>query len=67
MQNEENVELPQAYSSSLSTSEYSAPMDPSLFYPPWSACTDDTKQPAAPHINLKSRYSSLTGALCVLE
>ncbi|XP_062364428.1 meiosis-specific coiled-coil domain-containing protein MEIOC [Cinclus cinclus] len=54
-QNEENAELPQAYSSSLSTSEYSAPMDPSLLYPPWSTCTDDTKQPAAPQINLKSR------------
>uniref|UniRef100_A0A8C3DET2 Meiosis specific with coiled-coil domain n=2 Tax=Corvus moneduloides TaxID=1196302 RepID=A0A8C3DET2_CORMO len=55
LQNEENVELPQAYSSSLSTSEYSAPVDPSLLYPPWSTCTDDTKQPAAPQVNLKSR------------
>lgn len=55
MQNEENVELPQTYSSSPSTLEYSAPLDPSLLYPSWSTCTDDTKQPAAPQMNLKSR------------
>ncbi|XP_017693601.1 PREDICTED: meiosis-specific coiled-coil domain-containing protein MEIOC isoform X1 [Lepidothrix coronata] len=54
-QNEENVELPQTYSSSLSTSEYSAPVDPSLLYPPWSTCADDSKQPSAPQINLKPR------------
>lgn len=55
MQNEENVELPQTYSSSLTALEYSAPMDPSLLYPSWSTCTDDNKQSAAPQINLKSR------------
>ncbi|XP_071433461.1 meiosis-specific coiled-coil domain-containing protein MEIOC [Pithys albifrons albifrons] len=55
MENEDNVELPQTYSSSLSPSEYSAPMDPSLLYPPWSTCTDDTKQPPAPQVNLKPR------------
>ncbi|KAM6189954.1 meiosis-specific coiled-coil domain-containing protein MEIOC isoform 1-T1 [Sarcoramphus papa] len=54
-QNEENVELPQTYSSSLSTSEYSAPVDSSLLYAPWSAYGDDTKQPAASQINIKSR------------
>ncbi|XP_037267151.1 meiosis-specific coiled-coil domain-containing protein MEIOC [Falco rusticolus] len=54
-QNEENVELPQTYDSSLSTSEYSAAMDTSLLYAPWSACGDDTKQPAASQINMKSR------------
>ena len=55
MQNEENVELPQTYSSSLSTSEYSAPVDPSLLYAPWSAYGDDTKQPPAAQINVKCR------------
>ncbi|XP_074973442.1 meiosis-specific coiled-coil domain-containing protein MEIOC [Phalacrocorax aristotelis] len=54
-QNEENVELPQTYSSSLSTSEYSAPVDSSLLYAPWSTYADDTKEPAAPQINMKSR------------
>ncbi|KAM6238441.1 meiosis-specific coiled-coil domain-containing protein MEIOC [Porphyrio hochstetteri] len=54
-QNEENLELPQTYSSSLSTSEYSAPVDTSLLYAPWSTYGDDTKQPAASQINLKSR------------
>ncbi|KAM6368583.1 meiosis-specific coiled-coil domain-containing protein MEIOC [Pluvialis apricaria] len=54
-QNEENVELPQTYSSSFSTSEYSAPVDSSLLYAPWSTCGDDTKQPAASQINTKSR------------
>ncbi|XP_054657065.1 meiosis-specific coiled-coil domain-containing protein MEIOC [Grus americana] len=54
-QNEENVELPQTFSSSLSTSEYSAPVDSSLLYTPWSTCGDDTKQPAASQINMKSR------------
>lgn len=55
MQNEENVELPQTYSSSFSTSEYSAPVDSSLLYAPWSTYGDDTKQPAASQINTKSR------------
>ncbi|XP_075299962.1 meiosis-specific coiled-coil domain-containing protein MEIOC isoform X2 [Opisthocomus hoazin] len=54
-QNEENVELPQTYSSSLSTSEYSAPVDPSLLYAPWSTYGDDTKQPPAAQINVKCR------------
>ncbi|XP_009952950.1 PREDICTED: uncharacterized protein C17orf104 homolog, partial [Leptosomus discolor] len=54
-QNEENVELPQTYSSSLSTSEYSVPVDSSLLYAPWSSCGDEPKQPAAPQIHGKSR------------
>ncbi|XP_010086176.1 PREDICTED: uncharacterized protein C17orf104 homolog, partial [Pterocles gutturalis] len=54
-QNEENVELPQTYGSSLSTSEYSAPVDPSLVYTPWSTYGDDAKPPAASQINIKSR------------
>ncbi|XP_054080513.1 meiosis-specific coiled-coil domain-containing protein MEIOC [Rissa tridactyla] len=54
-QTEENVELPQTYSSSLSTSEYSAPVDSSLLYAPWSTYGDDTKQPPASQINVKSR------------
>ncbi|NWS43224.1 MEIOC protein, partial [Probosciger aterrimus] len=53
-QNEENVELPQTYSSSLSTSEYT-PVDFSLSYVPWSTYGDDTKQPAAAQSNVKSR------------
>lgn len=55
MQNEENVDLPQTYSSSLSTSEYSAPVDPSLLYAPWSVYGDDNKQSATSQINVKSR------------
>lgn len=55
MQNEENVDLPQTYSSSLSTSEYSAPADPSLLYAPWSVYGDDNKQSATSQINVKSR------------
>lgn len=47
-QNEEKVELPQNYGSSLSVPDFSAPMDPSLLYLPWSTCGDDSKQPAAP-------------------
>ncbi|NXI50706.1 MEIOC protein, partial [Chloroceryle aenea] len=54
-QNEENVELPQTYGSSHSTSEYSAPVDTSLFYTPWSTFGDDTKQLPASQINVKSR------------
>ncbi|CAM9808331.1 unnamed protein product [Bubo scandiacus] len=54
-QNEENVELSQTYSSALSTSDYSAPVDSSLLYTPWSTYGDDTKQPAASQINMKSR------------
>ncbi|KAM6399337.1 meiosis-specific coiled-coil domain-containing protein MEIOC [Rhynochetos jubatus] len=54
-QNEENVELPQTYSSTLSTSEFSAPVDSSLLYTPWSVCGDDAKQPASSQITMKSR------------
>ncbi|NXK18027.1 MEIOC protein, partial [Arenaria interpres] len=54
-QNEENVELPQTYSSSLSTSEFSAPVDSSLLYAPWSTYGDDTKPPAASQSSVKSR------------
>ncbi|XP_054252411.1 meiosis-specific coiled-coil domain-containing protein MEIOC [Indicator indicator] len=54
-QNEENVEVPQTYASSLSASEFSAPVDTSLLYTPWSTCGDDSKQPAASQISMKSR------------
>ncbi|XP_027301525.2 meiosis-specific coiled-coil domain-containing protein MEIOC isoform X1 [Anas platyrhynchos] len=57
-QNEENVDLPQTYSSSLSTSEYSAPADPSLLYAPWSVYGDDNKQSATSQINVKSRIQT---------
>ncbi|KAK2516678.1 hypothetical protein Q9966_015046, partial [Columba livia] len=55
MQNEESVELPQTYSSSLSTSEFSAPVDTSLLYTPWSTYGDDPKQPTVSQVNVKSR------------
>ncbi|XP_035749883.1 meiosis-specific coiled-coil domain-containing protein MEIOC [Egretta garzetta] len=54
-QNEENTELPPTYSSSLSTAEYSGPVDSSLLYAPWSTYGDDAKQPAASQISVKSR------------
>ncbi|XP_065712334.2 meiosis-specific coiled-coil domain-containing protein MEIOC [Patagioenas fasciata] len=54
-QNEESVELPQTYSSSLSTSEFSAPVDTSLLYTPWSTYGDDPKQPTVSQVNVKSR------------
>ncbi|XP_048783153.1 meiosis-specific coiled-coil domain-containing protein MEIOC isoform X2 [Lagopus muta] len=54
-QNEENVDPPQTYSSSLSTPEFSAAGDSSLLYTAWSVCGDDSKQPAAPQMNVKSR------------
>ncbi|OXB71701.1 UNVERIFIED_CONTAM: hypothetical protein H355_005873 [Colinus virginianus] len=54
MQNEENIDTPQTYSSSLSTPEYSAPVDSSLLYTLWSVCGDDNKQPAASQMNMKS-------------
>uniref|UniRef100_A0A669Q0C9 Meiosis specific with coiled-coil domain n=1 Tax=Phasianus colchicus TaxID=9054 RepID=A0A669Q0C9_PHACC len=57
-QNEENVDPPQTYSSSLSTPEYSAPVDSSLLYTPWSVCGDDNKQSAAPQMNVKSRVQT---------
>ncbi|XP_031456910.1 meiosis-specific coiled-coil domain-containing protein MEIOC isoform X2 [Phasianus colchicus] len=56
--NEENVDPPQTYSSSLSTPEYSAPVDSSLLYTPWSVCGDDNKQSAAPQMNVKSRVQT---------
>ncbi|XP_010144545.1 PREDICTED: uncharacterized protein C17orf104 homolog, partial [Buceros rhinoceros silvestris] len=56
-QNEENLELPQSYGSSLSMPDFSAPVDPSLLYLPWSTCGDDSKQPAAPpQLPVKARY-----------
>ncbi|NXG44280.1 MEIOC protein, partial [Psilopogon haemacephalus] len=54
-QNEENVEVPQTYASSLSMSEFSAPVDTSLLYTPWSTCGDEPKQPSASQISMKSR------------
>ncbi|XP_052555579.1 meiosis-specific coiled-coil domain-containing protein MEIOC [Tympanuchus pallidicinctus] len=54
-QNEENVDPPQTYSSSLSTPEFSAAGDSSLLYTAWSVCGDDSKQPAAPQMNVKPR------------
>lgn len=57
MQNEESIELPQTYSSSLSTSEFSAPVDTSLLYTPWSTYGDDPKQPTVSQVNVKSRYT----------
>uniref|UniRef100_A0A8C3JTM4 Meiosis specific with coiled-coil domain n=1 Tax=Calidris pygmaea TaxID=425635 RepID=A0A8C3JTM4_9CHAR len=56
--NEENVELPQTYSSSLSTSEFSAPVDSSLLYAPWSTYGDDTKPPPASQSSVKSRIQT---------
>ncbi|NXC37533.1 MEIOC protein, partial [Penelope pileata] len=58
LQNEENIDPPQTYSSSLSTPEYSAPVDSSLLYAPWSIYGDDNKQPAASQINVKSRIQT---------
>ncbi|XP_072212471.1 meiosis-specific coiled-coil domain-containing protein MEIOC [Excalfactoria chinensis] len=57
-QNEENVDPPQTYSSSLSTPEYSATVDSSLLYTPWSVCGDDNKQPITPQMNVKSRIQT---------
>ncbi|XP_015740963.1 meiosis-specific coiled-coil domain-containing protein MEIOC [Coturnix japonica] len=57
-QNEENVDPPQTYSSSLSTPEFSAPVDSSLLYTPWSVCGDDNKQPVVPQMNVKSRIQT---------
>ncbi|OXB56664.1 hypothetical protein ASZ78_003955 [Callipepla squamata] len=54
MENEENIDTPQTYSSSLSTPECSAPVDSSLLYTLWSVCGDDNKQPAASQMNMKS-------------
>ncbi|XP_010226564.1 PREDICTED: uncharacterized protein C17orf104 homolog [Tinamus guttatus] len=54
-QNEDSIELPQTYNSPLSTSEYSAPVDSSLLYAPWSIYGDDTKQPPGSQMNVKSR------------
>ncbi|XP_064030629.1 meiosis-specific coiled-coil domain-containing protein MEIOC isoform X2 [Pogoniulus pusillus] len=57
-QNEENTEVPQSYASSLSTSEFPAPVDTSLLYTPWSTCGDDPKQPAASQLSTKSRIQA---------
>ncbi|NXG37730.1 MEIOC protein, partial [Dromaius novaehollandiae] len=54
-QNEDSIDLPQTYNSPLSTSEYSAPVDSSLLYTPWSIYGDDTKQSSGSQINVKSR------------
>ncbi|KAK9396798.1 meiosis-specific coiled-coil domain-containing protein MEIOC [Crotalus adamanteus] len=56
LQNEENVDLRQTYSTSFSTtSEYSNHNDSSLFYVPWSTYADDNKQPSNSQISVKSR------------
>ncbi|NXP77941.1 MEIOC protein, partial [Ramphastos sulfuratus] len=57
-QNEESVEVPQTYASSLSTSEFSAPMETPLLYTPWSTCGDDSKLSAASQISMKSRIQA---------
>ncbi|NXR15918.1 MEIOC protein, partial [Semnornis frantzii] len=57
-QNEEYVEVPQTYDSSLSTSEFSAPIETSLLYTPWSTCGDDPKQPAGSQISMKPRIQA---------
>ncbi|XP_067412324.1 meiosis-specific coiled-coil domain-containing protein MEIOC isoform X1 [Emydura macquarii macquarii] len=58
-QNEDNVDLHQTYSSSLSTSsEYSTSVDSSLFYAPWSIYGDDVKQSAISQINIKNRIQT---------
>ncbi|XP_019379065.1 PREDICTED: meiosis-specific coiled-coil domain-containing protein MEIOC isoform X1 [Gavialis gangeticus] len=57
-QNEDSVDLPPAYSSSLSTaSEYPASVDPSLLYAPWSTYGDD-KQPSVSQISVKNRIQT---------
>ncbi|KYO33372.1 hypothetical protein Y1Q_0008603 [Alligator mississippiensis] len=57
-QNEDSVDLPPAYSSSLSTaSEYPASVDPSLLYAPWSTYGDD-KQSSVSQISVKNRIQT---------
>ncbi|XP_065603770.1 meiosis-specific coiled-coil domain-containing protein MEIOC [Cyrtonyx montezumae] len=58
LQNEENIDTPQTYSSSLSTPGYSAPVDTSFLYTLWSVCGDDNKQPAPSQIYMKSRIQT---------
>ncbi|XP_039187488.1 meiosis-specific coiled-coil domain-containing protein MEIOC isoform X1 [Crotalus tigris] len=59
LQNEENVDLRQTYSTSFSTtSEYSNHNDSSLFYVPWSTYADDNKQPSNSQISVKSRIQT---------
>ncbi|ETE65711.1 hypothetical protein L345_08511, partial [Ophiophagus hannah] len=59
LQNEENVDLRQTYSTSLSTtSECLNHNDSSLFYVPWSTYADDNKQPPNSQINVKSRIQT---------
>ncbi|XP_050790870.1 meiosis-specific coiled-coil domain-containing protein MEIOC isoform X2 [Gopherus flavomarginatus] len=59
LQNEDNVDLNQTYSSSLSTSsEYSTSVDSSLLYAPWSTYGDDIKQSAISQISVKNRIQT---------
>ncbi|XP_038241217.1 meiosis-specific coiled-coil domain-containing protein MEIOC isoform X2 [Dermochelys coriacea] len=59
MENEDNVDLHQTYSSSLSTSsEYSTSVDSSLLYAPWSTYGDDIKQSAVSQISVKNRIQT---------
>ncbi|CAM5178477.1 unnamed protein product [Eretmochelys imbricata] len=59
LQNEDNVDLHQTYSSSLSTSsEYSTSVDSSLLYAPWSTYGDDIKQSAVSQISVKNRIQT---------
>ncbi|XP_054851191.1 meiosis-specific coiled-coil domain-containing protein MEIOC [Eublepharis macularius] len=59
LQSEENIDLRQTYSTSLSAaSECSNHADSSLFYVPWSTYTDDIKQPLSSQINVKNRIQA---------
>ncbi|XP_065433799.1 meiosis-specific coiled-coil domain-containing protein MEIOC isoform X5 [Chrysemys picta bellii] len=59
LQNEDNIDLNQTYSSSLSTSsEYSTSVDSSLLYAPWSTYGDDIKQSAVSQISVKNRIQT---------
>ncbi|XP_062984020.1 meiosis-specific coiled-coil domain-containing protein MEIOC [Elgaria multicarinata webbii] len=59
LQSEENVDLRQNYSASLSTaSECSNHADSSLFYVPWSTYADDSKQPPSSQISVKNRIQT---------
>ncbi|XP_053115283.1 meiosis-specific coiled-coil domain-containing protein MEIOC isoform X2 [Hemicordylus capensis] len=59
LQSEENVDLRQTYSTSLSTaSECSNHADSSLFYVPWSTYADDIKQLPSSQISVKNRIQT---------
>ncbi|XP_060138305.1 meiosis-specific coiled-coil domain-containing protein MEIOC isoform X3 [Zootoca vivipara] len=59
LQSEENVDLRQTYSTSISTaSECSNHADSSLFYVPWSTYADDIKQPPSSQISVKNRIQT---------